>query len=199
MFGKAALLAIACALGATTAHAQEAVFWKSVGDWDISIDTTIQNGCYALASWNGGTVLRIGRDPSRDNFYVLIGNDKWASLRPEEEYAISIQFGNRSPWDVSARGLQFNPGETVYLHAASAKMDFIREFQRALNMRISYDGSEIDNLKLTGSRKAWDEVEVCQREVARRGLGNSDDPFASGNSSNRSDGSGRKSEDPFAN
>ncbi len=198
MTRKLACLAFGAVLAAGAAGstaAQEAVFWKSVGDWEISIDTTIRNGCYAVASWTGGTVLRIGRNPEAGNFYILIGNDDWASLQPEQDYQIVIQFGSRPTWDVAARGLQFNPGEIVYLHAQSTQMEFIREFQRALNMRISYQGSEIDNLKLTGSRRAWDEVEACQRDVAARGVGSGDDPFA-GSSGSRS---GRKSEDPFAN
>jgi hypothetical protein len=107
--------------GGTIATAQS-VEWGKIGDWDIAIDTTIDNGCYALASWNGGTVLRIGRNPQQDNFYVLIGNEKWASLQPDQDYEIQIRFGGSPKWDVSAVGLQFNPGETVYLHAQSAKM-----------------------------------------------------------------------------
>lgn len=182
------------ALAAPGEAAQDVLFWKDVGDWEIAIDPTIQDGCYAVATWNGGTVLRIGRNPQKDNFYFLIGNDKWASLQPNEPYDIEIRFGNRAGWDVAATGLQFNPGETVYLHAESTKMEFIDEFQRALNMRISYQGAEIDNLKLTGSRRAWDEVEVCQRAVASRGTGNANDPFAAGGAEKSS----RTKDDPFA-
>lgn len=193
-------LAVGLALGTGPAVAQDSEFWKSVGNWDISIDPTVGNGCYALASWNGGTLVRIGRNPQRENFYVLIGNPKWASLEHDKDYEIQIQFGNRPIWDVSARGLQFNPGETVYLHAQSNKMDFIREFQRANNMKIRYNGNQIDNLKLTGSSRAWNEVEACQKSVSARGNA-TDDPFASGSGGNKPPASsgGRKSEDPFAN
>ncbi|MDJ0628390.1 MAG: hypothetical protein QNJ44_09040 [Rhodobacter sp.] len=198
MLGAQTAFAVATALTlvAPMAQAEDATFWKNVGDWEISIDPTISDGCYAVATWNGGTVLRIGRNPQEDNFYFLIGNDKWASLQPDEPYDIEIQFGSRAPWDVSANGLQFNPGETVYLHAQSTKMDFIREFQRALSMKISYNDNEIDNLKLTGSRRAWDEVENCQRQVAARGPGSASDPFATGGSG--SGKSKRATDDPFA-
>lgn len=177
---------LACAVflaGFVPAQAQDNDFWGAVGDWDISVDPTIDNGCYAIASWTGGTTLRIGRNPQRDNFYFLIGNDEWSSLRADGEYEIQIQFGNRPVWDVSANGFQFNPGETVYLEAQSTKMEFIREFQAALNMKISYNGSQIDNLKLTGSRRAWDEVERCQNAQNNRPPSNdpfSNDPFAGG-------------------
>ncbi|MDJ0826027.1 MAG: hypothetical protein QNJ16_11045 [Rhodobacter sp.] len=188
-------LTAALLLAAMPATAEDTYLWKTVGDWDISIDPTIDDGCYAVATWNGGTVLRIGRNPEENNFYFLIGNNKWASLEPDEPYDIEIQFGSRAPWEVSATGLQFNPGETVYLHAESTKMDFVREFQRALNMKISYQDKEIDNLKLTGSRRAWDEVENCQREVAARGAGNAADPFATPSGSGKSS---RAKDDPFA-
>lgn len=191
----AALAGAALLASAPVAQAEDALFWKSVGDWEISVDPTIDDGCYAVATWNGGTVLRIGRNPEADNFYFLIGNNKWASIQPDQPYDIEIRFGSRAPWEVSANGLQFNPGETVYLHAQSTKMDFIREFQRALNMKISYQGTEIDNLKLTGSRRAWDEVEACQRAVAQRGVANANDPFAAGSPGKSS----RATDDPFAN
>ncbi|MEM1389169.1 MAG: hypothetical protein AAF748_15235 [Pseudomonadota bacterium] len=183
-----------------SAPAQDNNLWAAIGDWDISVDPTIDNGCYALATWNGGTVLRIGRNPQADNFYFLIGNDKWTSLQPNGSYEIKIQFGNRPTWDVSANGFQFNPGETVYLQAQSTQIDFIREFQAALNMRITYNGNEIDNLKLTGSRRAWDEVERCQTAQFNRpstGGGNGDDdpfandPFGNGNSGGGATGGGQ--------
>ena len=196
MIRKISALAMMAAFVGSTAMAEDGVFWKKVGDWEISIDTTIDDGCYAVAVWNGGTVLRIGLNPQEDNFYMLIGNDKWASLQHDQPYDIEIQFGSRAPWEVSATGLQFNPGETVYLHAQSTKTEFIREFQKALNMKVSYQGSEIDNLKLTGSRRAWDEVVRCQAVADERGASNVDDPFAG--SSSRGTSTGRKSEDPFA-
>ncbi|MAQ84303.1 MAG: hypothetical protein CMH12_13840 [Maritimibacter sp.] len=184
MFVKDLTLALGLTLAAfaAPAQAQEGTLWKTVGDWDISVDATIGNGCYALASWNGGTVLRIGRNPEQNNFYFLIGNDKWTSLRDDQSYDLEIRFDSRPVWNVSATGLQFNPGETVYLHAQSTKMNFINEFQAALTMSISYNGAEIDSLKLTGSRLAWDEVENCQREQSRVAPrledGPLEDPFA---------------------
>ena len=188
-------LLVSAALAASPVAAQEAVFWKSVGNWDVSIDTTISNGCYAIATWNGGTVLRIGLNPQEENFYLLVGNEKWASLESGQEYDISIKFGAKAAWDVSARGLQFNPGEIVYLHAESTKFEFIEEFMRQSSMKISYQNKEIDTLKLTGSSRAFKEVMACQQEVDKRGTANTSDPFAG--SSSRS-GSGKKSEDPFA-
>lgn len=189
-YSQALALGLACA-GAPVAA--ESVNWTQIGEWDIAVDTTIDNGCYALAGWDGGTVLRIGRNPLKENFYMLIGNDSWASLQHGVAYEIQVQFGGQPRWDVSAVGLQFAEGETAYLHAQSTQMEFIEEFQRALNMKISYDGKVIDNLKLTGSRRAWEAVEACQSEVAARGAAASSDPFASGAAP-----SGRKAADPFA-
>ncbi len=182
-------------LSTHAALAQDALFWKSVGNWEISIDPTIGNGCYALASWNGGTVIRIGLNPQEDNFYLLIGNDAWTSLQPETGYDLTIRFDRRAPWDVSARGLQFNPGETVYLHATSSKFDFIEEFMRANRMSISYSGTEVDVLKLNGSSRAMKEVIACQEAADKRGT-NPADPFSEGTSSKNP--TGRKA-DPFAN
>lgn len=178
-FGVAVVaFAALCGSGAVS---QDSIHWKDVGGWTVSVDPTLNNGCYAFASWNEGTVVRIGRDPDNGTFYFLIGNDAWESLSHGSDYEISIQFDRRGPWDVDAQGFQFNPGEVVYLHAQSSQMEFIREFQRANNMKISYQGREIDNLRLTGSRRAWDEVEVCQRAMSQSGIGSAKDPFANSN------------------
>ncbi len=172
------ILAAGVALSAVPAAAQDTTLWKKVGDWEISIDPTIRNGCYAVATWNGGTVLRIGLNPEEDNFYFLIGNDAWASLQANQPYDIEIQFDNRAPWEVSAQGLQFNPGETVYLHAESTKFEFIEEFMRLTRMKISYQGEEIDQLRLTGSSRAFKEVMACQEEMKTREPEPGTDPFA---------------------
>ncbi len=186
MIIKRLALVLGLSMAAALPAAAQSNNWGNVGEWEISIDPTIDNGCYAIASWTGGTVLRIGRNPQKQNFYFLIGNDKWTSLRPDVDYDIQIQFDRRPIWDVSAKGFQFNPAETVYLHAQSSLMDFISEFQASNGMKVSYNGSEIDNLRLNGSRRAWDEVEKCQRAMANRAPVApidpfaTDDPFASG-------------------
>lgn len=163
---------------ATAAPAQENDFWGRAGNWEISIDPSLGHGCYLLHSWPSGTILRMGLDPQNDLFYLLIGNEGWTSLQPGQDYEIQIQFGRRSPWNVTAEGFQFDPGEETYLNFFADKTDFIREFRAAANMRLSYDGQEIDNLSLSGSSRAWNEVETCQRQMNRRQP--HDDPFASG-------------------
>ena len=191
---KQLTLALGMSLAAAVPVAAQNDLWGNVGDWEIAIDPTIDNGCYAFASWNGGTTLRIGRNPQSQNFYFLIGNEAWSSLRPDASYDIQIELGDFPSWDVSATGFQFNQGETVYLHAQSSQMDFIEEFQSALNMRLSYDGTEIDNLKLTGARDAWNEVERCQQEM--NGHSPNNDPFntsGGGNDPFATVGDGKKS------
>ncbi len=184
---KQLTLALGLSLVAAIPVAAQNQMWGTVGNWEIAIDPEIDNGCYAITSWNGGTSMRIGRNPQSQNFYFLIGNESWSSLRPDASYDVQIEFGNYPTWDVTAVGFQFDQGRSVFLHAQSTQMDFIDEFQAAPNMRILFDGAEIDNLKLTDSRSAWNEVERCQKEMTQQPP--STDPFnASG---------GRKS-DPFA-
>lgn len=188
-------LAIGISVTATQVIAEDSIFWKSVGNWDVSIDTSVGYGCFASATWESGTFLRLGFNPEADNFYMLVGNGKWTSLRAGEEYDIQIKFDSKAPWDVSATGFQFNPGELVYLHASSSKFDFIEEFMRHNKMKISYQGKEIDTLRLTGSSRAFKEVIKCQEDADTRG-GTVADPFAGSSSS--ATGSGRKPADPFA-
>ncbi len=166
------------ALFASQSRADDSLFWKNVGDWEISIDTTLSNGCYAVANWAGGTVLRIGEDPGNGGFYFLIGNTDWTALEPSGSYDLKIQFDNRLSWNVSAKGLQFNPDEQVFLFAQSQNREFVQEFRRANKMKISYQGKVIETLKLVGSNRAFSEIQTCQRYVDANGLKKQKDPFA---------------------
>ncbi|WP_172292567.1 hypothetical protein [Pseudoruegeria sp. HB172150] len=157
---------LALALAAASAAAEDGAYWTKTGNWDVQLEPRMDNGCYATVSWNSGTGIRVGRNPVHDNFYVMISNENWSSLRDGHDYTLQIQFDSHPVWDVSATGYQFEPGEPVFLFAQSNKMNFIREFQRALVMEISYDNGNQDRLKLNGSRRAWDEVEACHRASA---------------------------------
>jgi len=194
---RAISLALGLSVAATQVSAADSVFWKTVGNWDVSIDTSVGQGCFASATWKSGTFLRIGLNPEVDNFYLLIGNEKWSTLRAGQEYDIQIRFDNRAPWDVSANGFQFNDGGTVYLHAASTKDEFIKEFMRLSRMKISFQGKDIDTLRLTGSSRAFKEVLACQDAADKRN--ESADPFAGTSVTTPAPPStGRKSADPFA-
>ncbi|KMW60693.1 hypothetical protein AIOL_000857 [Candidatus Rhodobacter oscarellae] len=177
MLRKIAGLAIAASAWGLTAEAQDNVFWRSVGNWEISIDPGLSNGCYAVSSWSSGTVLRIGLNPAEDSFYFLIGNEDWASLEDDREYEIKIRFGPQPAWNISARGLRLGdaPGGDVYLHAKSENFDFVEEFMREARMTMFYRQSAVETFVLKGSSRAFQEVRKCQRAVAENGLPGDDD------------------------
>ena len=159
----AALAAVLAA--AAPAAAQDSVFYRDVGDWTVQVDPTISNGCYATASYESGTVFRIGINPETDSYYFLVGNDAWPRLQPDGDYQIRIRFDSRSPYDVSATGLQFNPGELVYYFAQTKIYAFVEDFMARNSMAIIADGRELDKLSLRGTRVAFRAVEECQREM----------------------------------
>lgn len=162
----AATLALTLALSAP-AHAQDPYIWGEVGEWDIAVDRTISNGCYALATWDSGTTVRIGINPETDFYYVLFGNPSWPPVSPDQRYELEIQFDSTPAWDVTATGLQFNPGELVYYYAQTQIFEFIEDFMRLNAMAIRRDGRQLDRLTLRGSRAAFEAVMECQDEMAR--------------------------------
>lgn len=161
----ALMLGLSLAVPAFPCLSEEHAGARAVEDWNISIDPSIENGCYALASWEGGTVLRIGLNPAERNFYLLIGNDAWTSLRPDTLREFKLQFDLEPPWEISAPTVQFTPGATVYLLAESEQSAFIEEFMRARQMRITFGGNEMDVLELTGSSRAIRTVAECQKRI----------------------------------
>lgn len=162
-------LLLFCAL-ASPVWSQGAVPWKTIGRWAVSIDTSLGNGCYAIATWTGGTVLRIGLNPENDNFYLMIGNSDWRSLKPDSIYEVHLQFDDLKPWSIDAYALQFLPGDIVYLQAQSSNFEFIEEFMNQARMTLYYAGSKVETLKLRGSQAAFEEIQSCQAFIDENGL-----------------------------
>ena len=96
----------------------------------------------------------------------MITNDGWSDVQPDQSHDLRIQFGGWTPWDLRSRGLQFTPDGPVYLYAEAADENMLSEFQRAVTFRVTIDGKRRDILQLSGSSRAWREVESCQESNA---------------------------------
>lgn len=163
-----------------------------VSGWSIRIDTTLNNGCFALATYEKGSVLRVGIDNRDDTVYVIFGNPDWKSIEYGKNYDVEIQFGNETEWSGTAKGISFKAPENqpylaVTIATEDAVVNFIREYMSEKWVEFFYDGNSIDKLTLEGSYAAGMKILECQKNM-RSNDHNSKDPFAHPGSSN----------DPFA-
>lgn len=180
-------------LSSVDANAEKAVNWKNVGNWSIRVDTSLENGCFLYAQYEGGTQFRFGFDMGLGNAYFLIGNGNWKSLEEGKTYTLVFQFDNRPRWTGEGRG--YLVGENlVGLVGTVSDGEFFSELARSHVLTATYKGREIARLNLKGSYAAVKELLNCQAEMrAARAVGKQPrkDPFAP-------DRATENTRDPFA-
>jgi hypothetical protein len=152
--------------------------YGAVKGWSIRVDTTLGNGCFAYAQYEGDTVLRLGVDNRDNTIYVLFGDSDWESIEYRKEYLVEIQFGDEGKWKGDATGMSFDPPEDqpyLWIHVVSDNAaNFIAEFMKEQNVALFYNDNSIANLRLKGSYAAGLKLIECQ-EVMKS---NKKDPFS---------------------
>jgi hypothetical protein len=169
----------------------KAPVWKTVGEWEIRIDSTLGNGCFMTASYVHGDALRLGFNRKDRYGYMMFGNSDWKSLTPENSYPLVIQFGSNTPWNATARVVMMSE-DAPFLAFTFSSPNLLQEFADSDGIRITYQGKQVSNLALTGSKAAVAELVNCQDYVDKNfPTSSSGDPFAN---SGRTD----SSSDPFS-
>ena len=172
----AASLVAAVVSGPREVLAQTAPKWAQVGGWEIRVDKSVGNGCFAMQRYEDGTVVRIGVNVGQKSVYLLFLNDAWKSLEVGKIYPVRIVFDGVSSYDGEMKGHRLAGGALVLAHS-NLSTEFVRDFMQRNSMQIYYHGSRIAALSLRNTYAAIGEVINCQKEfgVAPR----ESDPFSS--------------------
>jgi hypothetical protein len=193
-FQKLAMLAIGL-VGTASAvpfhvNAQKAAKWAQVGGWDIRVDESVGNGCFAMQTYEDGTVARIGVDVSQQRIYLLFLNEAWKSLEVGKIYPVRVVFDGVSTYNGDMKGHRLAGGAIVLSHS-NLSSEFVKDFMQRNGMRIYYQGSSIASLSLRNTYAAIGEVFNCQKEFGfGSGSSQNSDPFSSSSG-------GRPNRDPF--
>jgi len=157
------------------------IYWDRVKGWDVRVDTTLGNGCFAATIYEEGTAIRIGINPKNDNGYILLGNEKWKSLDVGKDYNIKLKFDDEPPWEGSARGVEFGGAGITFLWIDFDNIDLFTEFMRKNVLQVFYNKKKVATLNLAGSYAASVAVAECQKamEAVTPMPSNEKDPFAS--------------------
>lgn len=173
---------VAAVCGPLEVQAQKSGKWADVGGWEIRVDATVGNGCFAIQEYEDGSIVRIGIDVDRKRVYLFFANNAWKSLEQGKIYPVRVVFDGVSTYNGEMVGQRLSGGTMVLAHR-NLNTDFVNDFMLRNVMRIYYEGSQIASLSLRNTYAAISEVSNCQSEFG----------FGSG-SSRGSGGSGR---DPF--
>ena len=164
----AAVLAAASATASPAVAADDGTAaWGKVGGWQIRVDRSIGDGCFALQGYRDGSVLRLGFDMTRKAIYLVLGNGNWRSIELGKLYHIDFVFDGAARYSGDFRGVRL--GRAVFLAGTSLSFDFTRDFMERNAVRIYYRGTLIGNLSLRDTYAAVGEVLHCQQEIAVSG------------------------------
>lgn len=170
-----ALLSIAAPIWAEPDD--EKVFeYRAVGNWSIRVDGTLGFRCFAFATYEDDTALRIGANAGGESFYFTVGDSLWRSIEAGGTYPIEIEFDDYGPWNADAFGIDFGGLKGVWV--SEVDQDFLLEFAKAEGVTVNYNGATIANLKLTDSAKALAVLMECESEVESTLSETGLDPFA---------------------
>jgi hypothetical protein len=175
--------------------------WAKSGEWDIMVDDSMGNGCFMLASWTRGEILRVGFDNSNNNKkgYVMIANTAWRSVEIGKEYDLTFKFDGDDPWSGTFRATKL--GALTVLVVYFSKPELLKDFGAKQGLTVYYDGKFVTRLPLTGSYAAMQTLVDCQSKIDARASTPSD-PFSRGGDRTVSDpfsgSGGRPATDPMA-
>lgn len=154
------------------------VKWGQVGGWEIRVDRTLGDGCFAFQSFDRGTVVRIGFDVSNQKIYLIFGHANWKSLEVGKVYPVRIVFDGTTPYEGQLRGQRVGDSTIVFLAHRNLSTAFVKDFMERSGMQVFYRGERIANLSLANTFAAVSEVMNCQRELGTATRGGGSDPFA---------------------
>jgi hypothetical protein len=163
-----------CSLIGSQALAEESTFWAKVGDWDVRFDAAL-GGCFMIASWPQGEIVRIGVDGVQRNGYLVLTNPDWRSLQVGNTYKLAFRFDGELPWTGVFTATKW--GTSTVLEGQFDTGKFLADFAMKQTVMIYYNGRVVSRLPLTGNLAAVQSVFQCQDKANAIASGQND-PFA---------------------
>lgn len=177
--------AVFALFSAGSAIAQDAVTWQEdIQGWSVAVDRTIDNSCFIVSGFGDEIFLRFQFNAIQQNVQFIVASTQWDSVKSEKSYDIEVAFGDHGAWESMAQGHRWNdilPSLIMTFPVEDQQAsNFMKEFTTEGSMSISYNGSEIATLALTGTRAAVASMLDCQTAMSETSAQNNAtlDPFA---------------------
>lgn len=151
---------LAVILGVTAAKSEDL---GQAGGWDIFFyETGDQQICGMGTEFDGGTYLYLKTRSSDFSIFVQLYNDKWRSIRNEQQYELSVRFSGEKKASFKtehAEGINENSNTGLWFFVNS---QFVDDFRRKNSIRfILKGGRELNHLSLKGTTKGLGAIVDC--------------------------------------
>ena len=158
------VLAMSVFAFAATAHAETIQDWGEAGRWKIRIDSESGNGCFMETSVEDGTIVRFGEVPNRSGGFFAIYNSEWTDIVVGEEASVMLEFDAKQ-FSGNAIGDARDgvPGGYAFFNNPNVR----GEFSRSRTMIIHGDKGHTASVDLSGTSKAVQAVEACQKQQTK--------------------------------
>jgi hypothetical protein len=135
--------------------------WGESGDWTILIDPEKGSGCLAWRQFDDGTTVEIGAAPDQAGGFFAAYNPVWEHIEDGATGIVSFDFGD-AKFAGEAVGIYKNgvPGGYAFFD----NPEFVSEFGKRQSVTITGESGTEVQLDLSGSSKAIEAVQVCQKE-----------------------------------
>lgn len=153
-------------LTATAAGASDTFVYEIVGGWTVRTDRSRNYDCYAEASFDGASHIRIGFDSGTDDTYLMFADPSWQPIEEGREYRLAIGFSDGKSWTGNATGRSFTVDmeqRGLYVSPSAADENrLVESFMRAPSIELAYENHEPVVLSLSGSYRATELLRECQ-------------------------------------
>ena len=149
--------------------AQNTAQWAVVGNWSIRIGLqpfAQAKECFLITSTQDGSLFRLGF--AGRGIYISIGNPAWQSVQIGSTYALSVKFGDKSPWAVRAQAIASADGGKVLLTRFDEQSAFqiLAQFAEQGNVLVYYKDKLVISVPLVESRAAATAMFDCESKFA---------------------------------
>ncbi|WP_425416497.1 hypothetical protein [Oricola indica] len=149
---------------------------ESTRAWEFFYDSSDDGACFATASYKSGTRFFIGKFGTTGDWSIMMTNDKWASIKPDQTYDMKYVFDGRRTWTGEDVGIENG------LKSVGLRDDFIEDYARSSRLEVFFGDTKIDDFSLKGTRAATNAVKQCfdtrMKKVDPFATAENDDPFA---------------------
>ena len=87
---KLTIIAFAMALSPTNASAEALSEYATIGEWQILVDASVDNGCLMEKTFEDGTRMKMGALPNKKGGFLSVENKAWVQIK--EVSTVVMQF-----------------------------------------------------------------------------------------------------------
>lgn len=155
------VLISALCLCASPLFASDLALWGDFGAWSVLVNPATGNGCFAQKTFEDGTLVQIGAEPSRNGGFFAAYNADWDSIETGASGTVQFDFGDALfAGNVVGRNQDGLPGGYAFFD----NPNFVTEFAKRRSVKISGESGSMVEIDLGGTKTAIDSVLACQEE-----------------------------------